>query len=258
MSKLWRTPFRGKIGKAKTRSLLQRIEHGRRFGLMAGLVGLLVATPTLAEQHSLADIARTAALDMEQRAREAGYSNIEVEVRPLDGRLNLPQCPRALKVLPTTGQRVLGPVSSGIHCAGSDPWTLYVRGQVSAIVASPVLTEAIPRGSLISARDIALDEKRVTSDFGGIITDVNDIIGMEARKNLNAGQPVRFSDLRAPELISRGQSVELVSAVAGLQVRMEGKAVNNGAAGDLVWVDNISSGKRVQGTVAPDGTVVVQ
>ena len=227
-----------------------------------------VATATLATAvqadnsrtsgHSLSDIAGTAALAMHAKAEAQGYRGIDVQVRPLDGRLALAPCSQPLQALPAHSGRALGAVSVGVRCPGSKPWTLYVRGEVVASQTLPVLQNSIQRGDLIGNGDIALEKRRISQDFGGIITDPADLVGLEARRNLAAGSPLRHSDVVSPVLIERGQTVSIVSGGGGLRVSMQGKALASGSVGDRVLVANLNSGKRVEGVVAPDGSVTIQ
>ena len=47
----------------------------------------------------------------------------------------------------------------------------------------------------------------------------------------------------------------LVAGTKGLEVRMQGKAMGNGAEGDRLLVTNLSSGRRIEGVVLADGSV---
>lgn len=227
--------------------------------LLSGFViaGTTASSAWAAESHSLSDIATTAALEMQRRAGAQGYDNVEVSVRPLDGRLTLAACEHPLEILPDMTNRALGPVTVGLRCNGAEPWTLYVRGQVAAEVALPVMAGSVARGELVSSTDITLQSRRITSDFVGIITDIDDIVGKEARRNLASGSELRFSDLKAPVIVDRGQQVSIVSGIAGLRVSMQGKALNSGGVGDRVLVANEKTGKRLEGVVSADGSVMV-
>ncbi len=229
----------------------------RTQAVLGGLAALLIAGNVAAE-HSLSDIATTALIEMENRARQANYRDIEVQVRPLDARLGLAQCGEPLRVLPETTRRTLGPVSVGIRCDGPTPWTLYVRGQVSASIEVPVMAASVGRGELLGRRDVRMEIQRISRETGANFSDLEDIIGQEAKRNLAEGALVRRSDLRAPELVSRGALVTLVSGGSGLKVSMQGKAMGSGAAGDRILVTNLSSGKKVEGVVARDGSVLMQ
>ena len=83
-------------------------------------------------------------------------------------------------------------------------------------------------------------------------------MGKVAVRDLIAGQPLRQSDVKAPTVISRGQSVTIKSFAGGLTVTMKGKALGNARAGDRIWVQNERSKKRVEGIVSSSGDVLVQ
>jgi len=225
------------------------------------LLALTVNLPSLAfggqGTHSLSDIAGTAAIEMQRRAKEHGYSDVDVQVRPLDSRLQLAQCDQPLDTRPETSGNPLGPVSIGIRCEGEQPWTLYVRGQVSAFVELPVVAAPVARGEIVSKHDVSIQNRRITNEIAGIAMNLDDIIGKEARRSLAAGDEFRFSDLKAPVIVDRGQQVSIVTGGNGLRVSMQGKSLSAGAVGDRVFVANLKTGKRVEGTISSDGSVVV-
>lgn len=226
------------------------------------LIGALTVATGISQAdnsvHSLSDIAGTAAVAMQSRAAAQGYQHIDVQVRPLDGRLGLANCTQALTTLPANTARALGAVSVGVRCSGEESWTLYVRGEVSANQVVPVLNGALRRGDLIGNNDIVFEKRRITQDFGGIITEMEDLVGMEARRNLDSGSPLRFNDLVSPVLVERGQTVNIVSGNGGLRVSMQGKALAKGSVGDRVLVSNLTSGTRVEGVINADGSVIIQ
>lgn len=224
----------------------------------AVLLGGATAGTVATAAHSLSDIATTALREMERRATASHYEEVEIQVRPLDARLDLADCGQPLRVLPETTRRTLGPVSVGIRCDGPAPWTLYVRGQVSAAVDVPVMIDSVARGDILGSSDVALERRRINREMGTIFAKIDDIVGQEAKRDLPEGTTVRHSDLRAPELVARGSLVTLIAGGGPIQVAMEGKAMASGAAGDRILVKNISSGRQVEGVIAKDGSVVVQ
>ena len=122
----------------------------------------------------------------------------------------------------------------------------------------PVLAYSVNRGDIISKGDIELRKQEISRPLVGYVTNKNSIIGKEARKHLRSGYPLRSSDLVSPQIIQRGQTVDLVAHSSGLLVNMQGKALANGAEGDRLLVQNTSSGKKVEGLVMASGTVLIQ
>ena len=209
-------------------------------------------------QHSHSALGELAARALEERAQSQGLTDIKVEVFPLDGRVNLPKCADQVTILSDRNQPTLGRVTVGMRCPTPEPWTIYLRGRVTSSVTIPVLRQPINRSELISDGDVALKHLEIDADLRGVIVDRNHMVGKVAVRNLIAGQPLRQSDVKAPKLISRGQSVTITSKAGGLTVTMKGKALGNGRAGDRIWVQNQSSNKRVEGQVTPQGEVLVQ
>ena len=75
--------------------------------------------------------------------------------------------------------------------------------------------------------------------------------------SVESGSSIRIDQLRAPKVIKRGQQVTLLTGLNGLEVRIQGKALRDAAAGERVTVTNLSSGKQIEGTAHSDGTVSV-
>ena len=224
-------------------------------------IALIVATAGVfasPKHHSHADLSGIAAEALKERARARGLEAINVEVFPLDGRVNLPKCGDAVTVLSDSTQPSLGRVTVGMRCQTPEPWTIYLRGNVTALAAIPVLQHPANRSELISDEDVVIRNIQIESDLRGVIIERGQLVGKVAIRDLIAGQPLRQSDVKAPQLISRGQSVTITSKAGGLTVTMKGTALGNARAGDRIWVQNRSSNKRVQGEVTPYGEVLVQ
>lgn len=220
-------------------------------------LGLALLSGAAVAGQSVSSIAAAAAVHAETRAVAQGYTGVAVDLRPLDSRIQLVACATPLEVT-TASERTLGPVSMSVSCNHPNAWRVQVRGTVSAVAKLPVLALPINRGDVIGSGDIEVREQRITRDLVGYLSDAQDIVGKEARKNLVVGSKLRKSDLISPQIIDRGQTVALVAESAGLVVNMQGKALSNGAAGDRLMVKNLSSGRRIEGLVQRNGTVLIQ
>jgi flagella basal body P-ring formation protein FlgA len=206
----------------------------------------------------LNEINRLVKATLEDRALASGHRETSVKLQPLDSRLRLHKCEKKLEVLPSPGSKMLGHQSVGVRCSSPESWTVYVRADVTTYEEVPVLSRPVNRQDIIGHADIALRKINIRSDITGLLTDVNEIVGKEAKRNLSVGQPLRKSDIKLPIIVQRGQIVSLVSGVAGLEVRMSGKALADAASGELILVQNLSSHKRVQGKVLPSAEVLVK
>jgi flagella basal body P-ring formation protein FlgA len=222
------------------------------------LIHVATYTSTSAAEQSHSELGGIAARALEDQARSKGLQAVHVEVFPLDQRVSLPECSEPIRILKDRNQSVLGRVTIGMRCETPEPWTIYLRGRVTSLVSIPVLNEPINRSEPISEDDVVFQEIEIDTDLRGVVLDTRQIIGKIAARNLIANEPLRQSDLKAPQLISRGQSVNITSRAGGLIVTMKGKALGNARVGDRLWVQNQSSNKRVEGEVTPEGEVLIR
>lgn len=133
-------------------------------------------------------------------------------------------------------------------------WILLLALMASAVRAETVVATQTIRPQQIIAPDAVRLEP---VDVAGAHTSLDAVIGQEARMAIYPGRAVMQSAVGQPALIDRNQAVVLVYAHAGLRIKAEGRALGRGAAGERVRVMNVDSRTILFGTIAPDGTVLV-
>jgi flagella basal body P-ring formation protein FlgA len=91
----------------------------------------------------------------------------------------------------------------------------------------------------------------------GVITNVEQAVGLAARRALPAGRALRQADLQKPELVARNENVTITYEVPGIVLTMRGQALEAGAHGDLISVLNVHSKKTIHATIVGPGRVTV-
>jgi flagella basal body P-ring formation protein FlgA len=111
----------------------------------------------------------------------------------------------------------------------------------------------------IRANSIIMEDDLVIQDasMSGTVSNPLEILGMEAKRNLYAGRPIRLSDIGPPALVERNQIVALKYQIGGLLIATEGRALARGGAGDYLRVLNLSSRNTITGRVDITGAVIV-
>ena len=87
---------------------------------------------------------------------------------------------------------------------------------------------------------------------------VEALAGLEVRRAVYRGRPVRAADVGPPTLVRRNALVRLVYRSGGLGIRTEGRALDSGAKGERVRVMNLASRQTVTGVVTRAGRVEVR
>lgn len=135
---------------------------------------------------------------------------------------------------------------------------LEVSGGVERMVMLPVPRDNIRNGIIIGKRDIDVIEVRQRDLNADFITNAEELTGMTPRRMLLAGKPVRASEIEAPRIVGRGESVTMIFKEGALVLTAKGKALENGAKGDLIRVVNDSSKRTIEAVVTAENEVTVQ
>jgi flagella basal body P-ring formation protein FlgA len=132
-------------------------------------------------------------------------------------------------------------------------WPAFADAGVRIVVPA----RDIARGTTISQADLAT--KMVDGNvLSGTVTSVNDIIGMQTRRVLHAGESVRLEDVRRPTLVTKGSTVTMIFEAPGITLTAAGRAMSEGGLGETVTVQNPVSFRQVSAVVAGPGQVRAQ
>ncbi|WP_194482667.1 flagellar basal body P-ring formation chaperone FlgA [Bradyrhizobium sp. CCBAU 53338] len=137
------------------------------------------------------------------------------------------------------------------------PTKLRLTGTAIETVEVAVLTRDIDRSEMLKASDVA-QERRPKAEVAGEPALRERAVGMQLRRPMRAGTPIRVADIAKPELVSRDQSVTVIYQVPGIYLTTRGKAIDNGAEGDTVNVLNLQTKRTLTGIVTGRGQVTVE
>ena len=137
------------------------------------------------------------------------------------------------------------------------PTKLRLTGTAIETVEVAVLTRDIDRTDVLKSSDVA-QERRPKAEVIGEAALRERAVGMQLRRPMRAGMPIRVADIAKPEFVSRDQSVTVIYQVPGIYLTTRGKAIDGGAEGDTVSVLNLQTKRTLTGVVTGRGQVTVQ
>ncbi len=82
-------------------------------------------------------------------------------------------------------------------------------------------------------------------------------LGLTVSRPISSGAVITNQFLMGTKAIQRGQTVTLVADAGGLSVRMAGRALSDGLVNQRVRVQNLSSGKIVEGIARSEQVVEI-
>jgi len=217
----------------------------------------LVAAAAMAASVARADTGRwqstsSIAAKAEAHAR-ASLSHpdlkVEAEVASLDSRLKLARCDQPMQAFTPPNTELKKNLVIGVRCRGSSPWKVYVPVKLSARRQVLVTSRPISRGATLSAADVRVEERDVTTARGAYLTDIAQLSGKILKRTVPEGRLVTADLLNEEDIIKRGQRVILMVEQSGFMVQMAGTALSDGTINERIRVENNSSQRTVEGIV---------
>jgi len=140
--------------------------------------------------------------------------------------------------------------------AGTAATKLRYSGTAIETVEAAVLARSVERNEILKLSDVMI-ERRPKAEVGSDALTRERAVGMQARRQLRAGQAMRSADLAKPDLVQRDQGVTLIYEAVGVYLTVLGKALDAGTEGDVVNVLNLQSKRTVSGVVVGRNRVAI-
>ena len=158
-----------------------------------------------------------------------------------------------LRINETTGRFTAAVLAPADHPTVELP----ISGRAMRMTEVPVLAHRIDRGDVIRLGDVVTAKVAMSLVGRDTVTDAKDLLGLEATRQLSAGAPIRTQDIRPQVLVPKNSLVTIVLRHGGMELSVQGKALEEGSKGDVVKVINTKSKRVLEGQVDGPGTVVL-
>jgi flagella basal body P-ring formation protein FlgA len=140
-----------------------------------------------------------------------------------------------------------------LFCALLLCWPAFAGTGVRIAVPS----HDIARGTAIAPSDFVY-QTAGDNTMSGTVTSINELIGLETRRVLHAGEGVRLEDFRHPILVAKGSTVTMTFEAPGITLTATGRAVGEGGLGENITVQNPVSYRQISAIVTGPGQVRAQ
>lgn len=225
------------------------------------VVTLLTSVPVLVQAaNTTADQIRSAAASfLDEFSKQQADNGFEVihKTGRLDSRLALASCNAPLDVSFSGDPWKTTQPTLQVSCRGERPWRMFLNASVSITGEGLVAARPLARGERVMANMIETDSVVVNATRKGVITNVDQLVGMEMRRGVNAGTLMTPDLLSAPAAVTRGDHVIITARSGNFSVNSRGKAMADAGVGDQVLVENLSSSRTVKAMVTAPGQVEI-
>lgn len=198
--------------------------------------------------------------DFLRTSRTWGDAAVKVTGLQISADRTLPRGSITYRVVPPDQMQTLSTLPLAIVFDVNGGFQKTIRANVRVEALAPVVVTAKPIGRLkpITMEDLKVEVADLVELPAGVITDVEEIIGQRARRNLQAGEFLRPDLIEMPPLVKRGDMVVIVAEAEGIRVTAIGEVKSAGALGERVKVVNLDSNRRLSALVLDNKTVKVE
>jgi flagella basal body P-ring formation protein FlgA len=149
------------------------------------------------------------------------------------------------------------PVKVVLLLNAGDQLTYAATARVRVFASVVVATERLDRHDIITGGALRAETREVTHLTDGYFTAPAEIEGKRVRRVITAGAVLRASDVEAIPLVGRGAGVTVAVVLGRVTVTSKATALEDGEIGEIIRVQDHTTGKRLLATVAGKGLVVL-
>jgi|GEM_PF-4780781 len=140
---------------------------------------------------------------------------------------------------------------------GKEERAFFVTARVDLQGEAVFAARELNRDEVVGPDDIEVREVSLSRLPSNVIRNPEEVLGMLVTARVRQGEAMRTTAFEAPELIKRGDLVQIVIETRGMRVESRGIAKENGRMRDVIKVMNMGSNKIVYGQVTAIGEVRV-
>jgi flagellar basal body P-ring formation protein FlgA len=176
---------------------------------------------------------------------------------PIEAHIQLARCSRPVMPLVSAGAHMRDRILIELRCPGVPPWHIYVPVRVVGTSAVAIAARAIVAGSVLTDKDVRIEQRDIPELPPGYLDDPTVAVGLTAARPISSGAVITNQFLLGAKAVQRGQSVTLVADSGSMSIRMAGRALTDGLINQRVKVENLSSGKVVEGIARSEQVVEI-
>ena len=184
---------------------------------------------------------------------------VEFESWSLPNAFEAPLRATQLYVSFAPGEDFLGRISAELRFVDpEDPARVVVRRSASVelgvSLSVVVAKRTLRRGQLLSSDDLKLESADARDLPRGFATEIADIAGQRLAYRVAMGQAITRGALVAEPIVRRGQSVLVQAHEGGLQISIAARALERGARGQVIKLENPSTRRAFYAEITGPGT----
>lgn len=187
---------------------------------------------------------------------EKGYRS-DYDIGNIDPRFNEKECTIPLEFSLNRSPLTQSNLTVLAECSDKTPWKIYITTKFYVYGNVVYASNTLPRSHRIQKEDLIVKEEAINNHHYTSFSDINDVVGMLAKRSIRHNSVIQANLLQAPKLVKRGDDVVIMASTQGIMIKMRGTAMQDGELGQQISVKNTQSERIVKARVTDSGLVKV-
>ncbi len=181
--------------------------------------------------------------------------DLEINLRRDIPEIKLPIGDYQIEVGSAYSSRLVGNITVPVTIivGGEDYTRIPVSLEVKLFTEVFVADKTITRLNVISPDMVQRRWMEVTQLNGDLVLSSEEVIGKQANRTIREDTILIKEYLTEPILIKRNDQITIQVKYRGVLIQASAKALDSGAKGEWIWVENLNSGQKVQAQVIDVG-----
>ena len=176
---------------------------------------------------------------------------------PIEAHIRLQRCNRPITPVVGAGGHMRDRIMVELRCPSTPPWHIYVSVRMVGTSPVAIAARAIVAGSVLTDKDVRIEQRDIPELPPGYLDDPTVAFGLTAARPISSGAVITNQYLVASKAVQRGQTVTLIADYGPMSIRTQGKAMGDALINQRVKVENLSSGKVVEGVARSEQVVEI-
>jgi flagella basal body P-ring formation protein FlgA len=176
---------------------------------------------------------------------------------PIEAHVMLKRCSRPVSPAVSSGGHMRDRILVELRCPGTPPWHIYVPVRLVGTSPVTIAARAIVTGTVLTDKDLRIEQRDIPELPPGYLDDPTVAVGLTAARPISSGAVITNQLLVGAKAVQRGQTVTLVADSGAMSIQMEGRAMSDALINQRVKVENLSSGKIVEGVARSQQVVEI-
>ena len=223
-----------------------------------GTVASVPATAKVLLRHEAVEAAARAKItaDLEEDGEERRY---EIQTVRMPKDLKVPEGEISLEAIAPSGLRygLTVPIHVTVSVDGEPYRQLTCSFKIRVYDKVAVAARNLQPRRILQAKDVKLEEREVGLTALHYLTDAESVIGRELNRLVREGTIFTAGMVKNPVIMPMGTVVTIISRYNGIEIRVEGKAMQAGREGSVIKVQNTATHKVLDARVIDATTVEV-